>query len=100
MPSFSIISLSVRRQLSTRELPVVVLLIVVGVLLLRPLFIIERIWTFEAPAIEWLGPATSQEFATTEMKLAYSGNGQVQSCVQKSRLYMSITLHIGKFSMR
>jgi len=89
MPSFSILSLSVRRQLSTRELPVVILLIVVIALLLQPLFIIQRIWTFEAPAIEWLGPATSQEFATIEMKLTYSENGQVQSLI----------LHISKFSI-
>jgi hypothetical protein len=42
---------AVRRQLSCRELPVVVLLIISG-LLLRPLIITERVWALKSSAAE------------------------------------------------
>lgn len=51
---------NVRRQLSCRELPVVVVLLV---LLLEPLVIVGRIWALEAPAKERSGSGVSQEFS-------------------------------------
>jgi len=48
--SISQLSLPVR-QLSCRELPVVIPLIIRG-LLLRPLIITERVWALESPAAE------------------------------------------------